>query len=96
MNEIPEICSELQWDQVRLPPSISEADLDGVLFSVLTRWPQKMAMVLGKAIGRCKELGWPISKDVLGARIQVLAEAGHIESFGDLRMWRFSEVRLRD
>jgi hypothetical protein len=32
----------------------------------------------------------------VAARLQVLAEAGRIEDFGDLRMWRFSEVRLKD
>jgi hypothetical protein len=34
-EEIPEICSTLLWEDVRLPPSITEADIDGVIFSVL-------------------------------------------------------------
>jgi hypothetical protein len=32
--------------------------------------------------------------EMLAARIQALAEAGSIESAGDLRAWRHSEVRL--
>jgi hypothetical protein len=32
---------------------------------------------------------------VIAARIQELAEAGRIESQGNLTKWRYSEVRLR-
>jgi hypothetical protein len=52
-------------------------------------------MVLAKSLDRCKELGLPISCDVLAARIQDLAEAGRVEGAGDLRKWRHSEVRLK-
>jgi hypothetical protein len=38
----------------------------------------------------------PASAAVIGARIQALAEADRIESAGDLRKWRYSEVRLQD
>ena len=96
MSEIPEINSELRWAEVRLPPSVSETDLDGMLFSLLTSWPRKMAVVLGDALGQCRERGWPISKEELAARIQKLVESDRLESRGDLRMWRFSEVRLKD
>jgi len=51
-------------------------------------------MVLGQALDRCKELGLSSTAEVLAARLQALAEAGRIEDFGDLRMWRFGEVRL--
>src|SRR5712691_3246289 len=34
-EQIPTITSELRWDQVRLPSSITESDLDGIIFSVL-------------------------------------------------------------
>ena len=95
-TEEPFINSELRWDQVRLPTSISEADIDAVLFSVMKpRW-RKVAMVVGTALGRCRELGLQISDEALAARIQVLAESKRIEDIGDLRKWRFSEVRLRD
>jgi len=35
-----------------------------------------------------------INYEMLGARIVPLAEAGRIEGAGDLRMWRYSEVKL--
>lgn len=94
-DEIP-IISELRWDQVRLPPSVTESDLDGLLFSVLTpRW-QKTARVVTLALERCKELDVPIGDEVIAARLQVLSDSDRIEGIGDLRMWRHSEVRLKD
>ena len=93
--EIPEINSEMQWDQVRLPPSISETDIDAVIFSLLKpRW-QKVALIVGDALGRCRQLGLPISDGALAARIRLLVETDRIEGIGDLRMWRHSEVRLK-
>jgi len=95
-KEEPSISSELRWDQVRLPTSISEADIDAIIFSVMKPHWRKVAMVVGTALGRCRELGLQISDEALAARIQVLAETGRIEDVGDLRKWRFSEVRLKD
>jgi len=91
----PFINSELRWDQVRLPKSISEADIDAVIVSVMTQQWRKVAMVVAKASERCRQLGLAISKEALAARIQVLAKTGAIEDAGDLRMWGFSEVRLK-
>jgi Protein of unknown function len=94
--EKPTIDSELRWDQVRLPPNVSEADVDAILFSTVKRGWQKVAMVIGDAVGRCRELGLDIGAEALAARIQGLAEADRIEGVGDLRKWRWSEVRLKD
>ena len=95
-EETPEIDSALRWEDVHLPPSVFEADIDAVLFSTMGPHWKKVAMVVGRALHRCKELGVSISDEVLAARLQALAEAGRIEDIGDLRMWRFSEVRLKD
>jgi hypothetical protein len=95
-ERLPTISSELRWDQVRLPANVSEADIDAILFSILGPDLQKMAAVVGDAVVRCGELGLEISAAALAARIQALAESGRIEAVGDLRMWRFSEVRLKD
>ena len=57
---------------------------------------QKVAMVVGQALGRCRELGISLSGEALAARIQVLAETSHVEDAGDVRKWRHSEVRLKD
>ena len=94
-EEFPEISSSLCWDQVRLPPSLSVAEIDRIIFSVMKpRW-QKMAMVVGNALVRCKAIEVPVSHEMFAARIQALAETGRLENQGDLRKWRHSEVRLK-
>ena len=95
-TEEPTIDSELRWDQVRLPLDVSEADIDGIIFSLMEKHWQKMAMVVGHAVGRSREIGLDISAEILAARILALAEAHRIEGVGDLRKWRFSEVRLKN
>jgi Protein of unknown function len=86
----------LRWRDVRLPASVSEHDLDAIINSVLTsRW-QKTAMVIGTALLRCREHGLHVEDEILHARIQALAESNRIESAGDLRAWRHSEVRLKN
>ena len=52
-------------------------------------------MVVGRAVRLCDERALPISAEVLGARIQALAESDRLDSQGDLRKWRHSEVRLK-
>ena len=95
-GEVPTVSSEVTWDQVRLPPSVTEADLDGIIFSLLTpRW-QKTAMVVIKAVLRCQERALPIADEEIAARLQVLSDSDRIEGIGDLRYWRHSEVRLKD
>jgi hypothetical protein len=95
-NEIPAISSTLRWEEASLPDSISEADLDQLIFSVMTSRLQKTAMIIARAMKRCEELDLAINEEILGARIGALAESDRIDSAGDLRKWRHSEVRLRD
>jgi hypothetical protein len=95
-DENPEIDSTLRWEEVSLPPSVSEADLDRIIFSVMTSRLLKTARVIGDASKRCEELCLPIGLEILSARIGALAETGRIEGAGDLRKWRHSEVRLTD
>jgi hypothetical protein len=92
----PTISSDLRWKDVRLPKSVSEADLDAIIFSILTSRRQKAAMVIGKAMTHCREHNLPINDEIFGARIEVLAESGRIQGFGDLRLWGHSEVKLKD
>jgi hypothetical protein len=83
-----------RWKDIVLPESVSETELDSVIFSALnSRW-QKTAMVITKALKRCETLGLPVDAEVVGVRIQALAEADRLEGEGDLRKWRYSEVRL--
>jgi hypothetical protein len=56
-EEEPFISSELRWDQVRLPKSVSVAAIDAAIFSVMQpRW-RMVAVVLVKAMQRCEQLG---------------------------------------
>jgi hypothetical protein len=95
-EEEPFINSELRWGQVSLPPTTSEKEIDAIIFSVMKPQWRKVAMIVVQAGERCKELGLEITYEALAARLQVLAETGRIEDIGDLRKWRFSEVRLKD
>jgi hypothetical protein len=94
--EEPTVISELVWADVRLPPSVTEQQLDAIIFSILEpRW-QKTAAVAILADMECKRLGLPISGEVIAARLKVLSDTDRIEGIGDLRMWRHSDVRLKD
>jgi Protein of unknown function len=94
--EPPHISSTLRWDEVSLPPSVTESSVDRIIFSVLKPLWQKTAKVVILAMQRCKELDVPIGDEEIAARLQVLADSGRIEGVGDLRMWRHSEIRLKD
>ena len=93
-REEPQISSTLRWQDASLPESISVADLDALILSTLKPQWRKMAMVVGKVGQACEEQSTPLECEIVAARIQALAEASQIESQGDLRMWRHSEVRL--
>jgi hypothetical protein len=95
-EEIPTISSEVTWDQVRLPPSVTEADLDAIIFSLLNPQWQKTAMVVALASKHCEQVALPIAGEEIAARLQVLSDTDRIEGIGDLRKWRHSEVRLKD
>ncbi len=83
-----------RWEEIVLPDSVSEADLDSIIFSFLRpRW-QKTAKILGDAFKRCETLALPVDLQVLAARLEALADANRLEVAGDLRKWRYSEVRL--
>jgi hypothetical protein len=95
-EDIEIINSDLRWDQVRLPPSVTESDLDGIIFSVLKPLWQKTAKIVTVVVKRCEEVNIPISYEEIAARLQVLSDSVRIEGVGDIRMWRYSEVRLKD
>jgi hypothetical protein len=88
--------TDLRWDGVMLPPSISEADLDAVILSKLKPRSLKVARIIGDVIRAFDERGLSIGEETVGIRIRWLADADRINGFGDLRKWRFSEVSLKD
>jgi hypothetical protein len=95
-TEVPTISSDLRWKDVKLPKSVSEAELDAIIFSVLTSRRQKTAMVVRRATQHGEEHGLPIGAEIFGARIKALAKSDRIEAFGNLRLWGRSEVKLKD
>ena len=88
--------SELRWDQVHLPPSLTEAEFDKVIFSTLSTHWRKVAAIVTRVVGQYEQNYPAMTCEVVAARLQALSEADIIEGIGDLRMWRYSEVRLKD
>lgn len=93
-KEDPYLNSTLRWEEVSLPPGISEAEIDAMIFSQLKPRRQKMAKIVGNVVMRFMDESKQVSLEIIAARIIALKEAGRIESYGDLRYWRFSEIRL--
>jgi hypothetical protein len=93
-EEVPKVSNFLRWEDVSLPPGISEAELDALIFAVLKPQWQKTAMVIVKTERQCAAHAMPVDFETIGARILALAELRRIESAGNPSMWRHSEVRL--
>jgi hypothetical protein len=74
---------------------VTESDVDAILFSVLKPQWRKVAAILVRAEEQCAERDLQISYEVFAARIKALADSDRIEAAGDLRKWRYSEVRLK-
>ena len=87
--------TKLTWKQVQLPPSVTEADIDEIIFSAMKPVFQKVGMVIIRSMKRCEELALPVDAQVIAARLRLLADSDRIEGAGDLRKWSFSEVRLK-
>jgi hypothetical protein len=95
-KEFDHLNTDLRWEDVMLPPSVSEADLDAVILSKLKPHSLKVAKVIGDVMRAFDERGLSIGEETVGVRIRWLADADRIKGFGDLRKWRFSEVSLKD
>ena len=85
-GEVPMISSTLRRNDVASAGRISEADLDALIFSVMSTQYRKVAMVIGTTLKQRRKLGWPISDEMIGARIQELDETDRLESQGDFVM----------
>jgi hypothetical protein len=99
MNEEPRDDGELTDEQRALVNQLTPeqvAEIDRILLSFVPQRFGKVAMVVGKTMmsfGDDRIVGIP---DIYYAeRVRLLAEAGVIESVGNLRRMRFSEVRRR-
>ena len=89
------ICSALRWSDASLPRSVTEADLDALIYSQLAQNWRKVARIVGCTMQSCEARSIPVSGEVIVARVPALVETGKIEGAGNLSMWRHSEVRLK-
>jgi hypothetical protein len=71
-------------------------DLDAAILSKLRPHFLKVAKVISDVVRAFDEQGLSIDAETISARIRLLADIDRIEGVGDLRKWRFSEVRLKD
>jgi hypothetical protein len=88
------ICSTLAWKDVVLPLSVSEADLDALIFGETDKSWLKVARIVGNVFQTLETRCIRLPMDTIAARIAKLVEVGRLESQGNLTMWRHSEVRL--
>ena len=71
---------------------MSSDALDAAILAVVhERW-RKVAFVIGRLLTTIDGL----SEEQIAQRIYALVEAGRLEGAGDLKKWRYSEVRLPD
>ena len=70
---------------------LSDAELDALLLAQVKERRQKVAMVILKAM---KPYGEDWDRERVKQRIIALVEAGKVESFGNIRHWRYSEICL--
>jgi len=94
-REEKSVSNTLKWQDVTLPQSVTESDLDAVILSALRKDWCKTAMIISRTRNDYEARAISFDLDIIGARIQALADAARIESQGNLSMWRHSEVRLR-
>jgi hypothetical protein len=94
--EPPTIDCDLSWDEVSLEPPLTEADIDDILFPLLESYWKKVALVLANARDSSNIQRQAIGYEIFAARLRWLSDNDKIEGVGDLRYWRFSEVRLKD
>jgi hypothetical protein len=95
-REKPRIDSKLTWDQVSLPPSVTVMDFDRVVLSRLSQQWRKTARIVGDVSEHYASLGTSLDPAIAAARLMAMVDSGLVEGAGDLRKWRFSEVRLKD
>jgi len=90
------IDSKLTWNQVQLPASVTVMDFDRVILSTMSHHWRKTARIVGDVSEQYRTRGIDLDPAIAAARLTAMAEAGRIEAEGDLRKWRYSEVRLKD
>jgi hypothetical protein len=76
---------------------IPASELDQLLLSFCSERWRKVARIIGQTMQVLEERGIQITcktADEIDARMAVLVGTGQLEAEGNIRKWRFSEVRL--
>jgi hypothetical protein len=87
--------SKLTWKQIQLRPPLTEAEFDGVIFATLHPQWRKVAAIVTRVVNKYEHTHPAVTCEMVAVRLRALSEADLIQSQGDLRKWRFSEVRLK-
>lgn len=86
--------TQLQGFQALTPEDIAE--MDRRLLSYASTRQRKVAHIVGMAMTKGDDRFGNIPDICFARRVAELVKAGKLESFGDLRRMRYSEVRLPD
>jgi len=76
---------------------ISDSELDSLLLSFCDQHWRKVARIAGQTYQALEKRGIEITAataDAFDARLAVLVGSGQLEAVGNIKRWRYSEVRL--
>jgi uncharacterized protein DUF3658 len=73
---------------------VTSDQLDALILSTAKSVRQKVARIIGKVGIALEDMNQAIEDEQIGERVQVLVDAGRLESWGDVSRPRHSEVRL--
>jgi hypothetical protein len=80
----------------RLGVSMNTSEIDNAILSVSESSWRKVAMIIAKAV-RVEGIGVADDEaghEIIASRIEALVLSGRLTAQGDLKRWRYSEVRL--
>ena len=73
---------------------IPASDIDQLLLSFCDKRWLKVARIIGKTLQTFEERGVRVTAEEIDARMEVLVGTRQLEAKGNIRNWRYSEVRL--
>jgi hypothetical protein len=73
---------------------IAADEIDRLLLSFCAEHYLKVARIIGKTMDALEVYGTTEVAAQIEARLEVLVRTGQLEADGNIRRWRFSEVRL--
>jgi hypothetical protein len=76
---------------------ISDSELDSLLLSFCDQHWRKVARIAGQTLSALEQRGVELDGSFAGqidARMAVLVATGQLEAAGNIKRWRYSEVRL--